>query len=90
MSNLKHYVRTYVYLWLIRVEVRQKPTQYCKAIIFFFFFFAIIFQLKINNFFKDMAFQEKNKAFLSERTLVAHALLSIERNVKQVFLCVSF
>ena len=25
--------RTYVYLWLIHVEVWQKPTQYCKAII---------------------------------------------------------
>ena len=31
---------TYVYLWLIRVDVWQKPTQYCKA---------IILQLKINN-----------------------------------------
>ena len=30
---------TYVYLWLIHVVVRQKPTQYCKA---------IILQLKIN------------------------------------------
>ena len=30
---------TYVYLWLILVDVWQKPTQYCKA---------IIFQLKIN------------------------------------------
>ena len=29
----------YVYLWLIRVDVWQKPTQYYKA---------IIFQLKIN------------------------------------------
>ena len=26
--------RTYVYLWLIHVDVWQKPTQYCKAIIF--------------------------------------------------------
>ena len=34
---------TYVYLWLIHVDIWQKPTQYCKA---------IIFQLKINNFFK--------------------------------------
>ena len=25
--------RTYVYLWLIRVDVWQNPTQYCKAII---------------------------------------------------------
>ena len=34
---------TYVYLWLIRVVIQQKPTQYCKA---------IIFQLKINKFLK--------------------------------------
>ena len=25
--------RTYVYLWLIHVDVWQKPTQHCKAII---------------------------------------------------------
>ena len=24
---------TYVYLWLILVDVRQRPAQYCKAII---------------------------------------------------------
>ena len=24
---------TYVYLWLIQVDVWQKPTQFCKAII---------------------------------------------------------
>ena len=30
---------TYVYLWLIHVDVRQKPTQYCKV---------ITLQLKIN------------------------------------------
>ena len=30
---------TYVYLWLIPVDAWQKPTQYCKA---------VIFQLKIN------------------------------------------
>ena len=30
---------TYVYLWLIHVDVWKKPTQYCKA---------IILQLKIN------------------------------------------
>ena len=34
---------TYVYLWLIHVDIWQKPAQYCKA---------IIFQLKINKFFK--------------------------------------
>ena len=33
---------TYVYLWLIHVDVWQKPTQYCKT---------IIIQLQINNFF---------------------------------------
>ena len=32
----------YVHLWLIHVDVWQKPTQYCKA---------IILQLKINKFF---------------------------------------
>ena len=31
--------RTYVYLWLIHLDVWQKPTQHCKA---------IILQLKIN------------------------------------------
>ena len=30
---------TYVYLWLIHVDVCQKPTQYCKA---------VFLQLKIN------------------------------------------
>jgi len=33
----------YVYLWLIHVDGWQKPTQYCKA---------IIFQLKINKILK--------------------------------------
>ena len=32
---------TYVYLWLIHVDVRQKPTKFCKA---------IILQLKIDKF----------------------------------------
>ena len=32
---------TYAHLWLLHVDVWQKPTQYCKA---------IILQLKINNF----------------------------------------
>ena len=32
---------THVYLWLIHVEVQQKPTQYCKA---------IILQLKISKY----------------------------------------
>ena len=33
---------TYVYLWLIHVDIWQKATQHCK----------IILQLKINKFFK--------------------------------------
>ena len=37
---------TYIYLWLIHVDVWQKWTQYCKA---------IILQLKISNFFKNEA-----------------------------------
>ena len=43
---------TYVYLWLIYVYARQKPTQYCKA---------IIIQLKINKFYKKSTIPEKNK-----------------------------
>ena len=35
---------TYVYLWLFHVDVWQKPTQFCQA---------IILQLK-NNFFKKL------------------------------------
>ena len=35
---------TYVYLWLIQVDVWQKPTNYCKV---------IIFLLKINFFLKN-------------------------------------
>ena len=42
MLNLKNFLinfywsivaesRTYIYLWLIHVDVWQKPTQYCKA-----------------------------------------------------------
>ena len=37
----------YVYLWLIHVDVWQKPTQYCKA---------IILQLKIIFFLKELPF----------------------------------
>ena len=37
----------YVYLWLIHIDVWQKPTQYCKA---------IILQLKINKFLKNPFF----------------------------------
>ena len=36
---------TYVYQWLIHVDVRQKATQYCKA---------ITLQLKINKFKKSI------------------------------------
>ena len=37
---------TYIYLWLIHVDVWQKPTKYCKA---------IILQLKINLNIKKMS-----------------------------------
>ena len=44
---------TYIYLWLIHVNIWQKPTQYCKA---------IILQLKINQFFKkDSGLNHKSK-----------------------------
>ena len=36
---------THIYLWLIHVDVWQKPTQYCKA---------IILQLKMNTLFKNV------------------------------------
>ena len=45
---------TYVYLWLIHVDIWQKPTQYCKA---------IIFQLKINKYTKKKTvylYEKKN------------------------------
>ena len=34
---------TYLYLWLMHVDILQKPTEYCKT---------IILQLKINKFLK--------------------------------------
>ena len=40
----------YVYLWLIHVDVWQKPRQFCKAII-----------LKLKSFLKDPNFQLQNK-----------------------------
>ena len=40
---------TYVYLWLIHVDVWQKPKQYCKA---------IILQLKYKN--KEKRKEKKN------------------------------
>ena len=39
---------TYVYLWLIHVDVWQKPTQHCKI---------IVLQLKINKFFIFLVYQ---------------------------------
>ena len=46
----------YVYLWLIHVNVWWKPNQHCEA---------IILQLKINEFFKNLKYkkrkQKKNK-----------------------------
>ena len=45
----------YVYLWLIHVDVWQKPIQYCKA---------IIPQLKVNTFFKK---RQNKKCFQSDK-----------------------
>ena len=39
--------RAYVYIWLIHVDIWQKPTQYCKT---------IIPQFKINKFVKKEVF----------------------------------
>ena len=42
--------RTYVYLWLIHVDVWQKPTRYCKA---------VVLKLKIN-------FKKENTIFICQ------------------------
>ena len=49
---------TYECLWLIHVGVWQKPTYYCKA---------IIFQLKINNFKKKKSKRRKKRKSQRER-----------------------
>ena len=41
-----------MYLWLIHIDIWQKPTQYCKA---------IILQLKINKFFKNKKKKRSNR-----------------------------
>ena len=41
---------TYVYLWLIHADAWQKPTQFCKA---------VIFQLKINTLIKNKEKKER-------------------------------
>ena len=46
-------VGSYVYLWLIHVDVWQKPTQHCKA---------IILQLKINSKLKTKKKPERNQS----------------------------
>ena len=49
---------TYVYLWLIHVDVWQKSNQYCKA---------TILQLKINNFLKDKQQKKKKMVVYKKR-----------------------
>ena len=49
---------THVSLWLMHVDVRQKPTQYCKT---------IILQLKINNFKKGVKKKKMEEGHQSER-----------------------
>ena len=45
--------RTYIYLWLIHVNVWQNPAQYYKA---------IILQLKINEFFQKIRISKKSRS----------------------------
>ena len=47
-----------VYLWLIHVDVWQKPTQPCKA---------IIPQLKVNNFFKKGKIKNVSRVIKTKR-----------------------
>ena len=51
---------TYIYLWLIHVDIWQKPTQYCKA---------LIFQLKINKLFLKDYCQLRKTKYLKLRDL---------------------
>ena len=55
-----------MYLWLVHVDVWQKPTQYCKA---------IILQLKINKFKKERYTEEKTT---TKKQLYQNRLHSIE------------
>ena len=48
--------RAYVYLWLTHVDIWQKPTQYCKV---------IIFQLKINLKIAPTKFSSRDKYLFS-------------------------
>ena len=68
---------TYVYQWLTYVDVRQKPTQYCKA---------IILQLKRYTFKNYMTFKPKKQdqflgvAFGSEVALYKVHLIHLTEN----------
>ena len=55
---------TYVYLWLINVDIWQKPTHYCKA---------IILQLKINIFYKKKQNKQIKTTAIEETHLNATA-----------------
>ena len=65
--------QTYVYLWLIPVDVWQKPTQYCKA---------IILQLKI----KKINLKPKQKRNSFTRKSQQWPCYFISANYRQVFL----
>ena len=45
---------TYVYLWLICIDVRQKPTQDCRAIglqyLHFVLYFSILYNYNLDNY----------------------------------------
>ena len=58
---------TSVYLWLIHVDVWQKPTQYCKA---------IILQLKINKKKRDHSKSADPQSLSDERYGRASSLIT--------------
>ena len=60
---------TCLYLWLMHVDVWQKPVQYCKA---------IILQLKINSKKEDILLRSKTN-FFSVEGLVRRRKISVSR-----------
>ena len=63
---------TYVCLWLIHVDVQQKPTQYCKA---------IILQLEIN---KIAGRNINNLRYAADTTLMAESEEELKRPLMKV------
>ena len=82
MNKKGHMRGTYVYLWLTHIDVWQKPTQYCKA---------IILQLKINKIFlKGIYSFKKNSPILSAKFyLLKKNILLLLSHFSCVRLCVT-